>query len=68
MIGADIWAKGEIRPSHAVNAVMTGIGLTVWGSPVAAGYFLIDLGMGAFYDGGLSGYIDDSWGSSLYDF
>lgn len=68
LIGADIWAKGEIRPSHAVNAIMTGVGLTVWGSPVAAGYFLIDFGMGAFYDGGLSGFIDDKWGSPLYDF
>jgi len=68
LIVADVYMKGEIRPSHVVNGIMIGVGLTVWGSPVAAGYFLIDLGMGAFYDGGLSGYIDDTWGSPLYDF
>ena len=55
-------------PSHAINTLMTGVGLTGWGGSVAAVYFLTDLGMGLFYDGGLSGYIDDTWGSPLYDF
>jgi hypothetical protein len=68
LIVADVYMKGEIRPSHVVNGIMTGVGLSGWGSPVAAVYFLTDLGMGLFYDGGLSGYIDDTWGSPLYDF
>ena len=68
LIATDIAISGEVRPSHVVSGIMTGIGLTGWGSPIAAGYFLIDLGMGLFYDGGLSGYVDDQWGVPLYDF
>ena len=67
LIAADVYDKGEIRPSHVINGVMTGIGLTGWGAPIAAGYFLVDMGMGVFYKGGLSGYIDDNT-DTIYDF
>ncbi len=36
LIVADVYRTGELRPSHVVNGIMTGVGLTVWGSPAAA--------------------------------
>ena len=49
-------------PSHAVNGAMTIIGLTGWGAPIAAGYFVIDTAVSGYYKGGVSGYIDKKFG------
>jgi len=43
LIAANVVINGEIKPSDVMNTVMTGIGMTGWGAPIAAGYFIIDM-------------------------
>ena len=74
MLVTDIALSGELKPSHAINAVMLGVSSTGVGSIVAGAWFLLDFGtMGVNYliNGeakGLSDMIDESIGTfEMYD-
>ena len=62
-IGTNIYNNGGVKPSDVINGIVTGVGMTGWGAPFAAGYFIIDIGVSAFNNGqGLSEIIDDQLG------
>jgi len=74
LLVTDIALSGELKPSHAINAVMLGVSSTGVGSIVAGAWFLLDFGtMGVNYliNGeakGLSDMIDESIGTfEMYD-
>lgn len=48
LIGTDILLSGEIKPSHGINAFMLGISFTGYGAIIAAGWLVIDLGVGGY--------------------
>lgn len=48
MVGADILLSGEIKPSHGINALMLGISFTGYGAIIAAGWVVVDLGVGGY--------------------
>jgi len=66
--------SGEIKVSHGINGIATGLALSGVGAPVAAIWFISDLGTGAvnyFLGNGfrtISDIIDENTGSiELYD-
>ncbi|WP_142785723.1 DUF6443 domain-containing protein [Changchengzhania lutea] len=74
LIIADIALSGEIKVSHGINGLATGLALTGFGAPIAAVWFIADLGTGTanyFLGNGfrtISDIIDDNTGSiELYD-
>lgn len=48
MVGADILLSGEIKPSHGINAFMLGLSFTGYGAIIAAGWLVIDMGVGGY--------------------
>lgn len=48
MVGADILLSGEIKPSHGINAFMLGLSFTGYGAIIAAGWVVVDLGVGGY--------------------
>ena len=48
MVGADILLSGEIKPSHGINSFMLGISFTGYGAIIAAGWLVVDMGVGGY--------------------
>lgn len=74
LLVADIALSGELKPSHAINAVMLGASTTGVGTIVAGAWFILDFGtMGVNYliNGeakSLSDIIDENIGTiEMYD-
>ncbi len=44
VIAGDVLYNSEVKASHAINAVMTGIAFTGWGAHVAGIWFVADFG------------------------
>ena len=65
VIAADVIYNSEIKASHGINAVMTGIAFTGWGAPFAGLWFVADFGTGLITGTSISDRIDSSVGAPL---
>jgi len=43
LIVTNVVINQEVMPSDVLNTIMTGVGMTGWGAPIAAGYFIADM-------------------------
>jgi hypothetical protein len=73
LVGVDVALSGEVKPSHIINGIATGLSFSVWGSLVAGTWFVADFGtLGVNYllgNGtvGLGGIIDNATGGTLIE-
>lgn len=67
VIAGDVLYNSEVKASHGINAVMTGIAFTGWGAPVAGIWFVADFGTGLITGKSISNRIDSGVGAPLED-
>lgn len=67
LIGADIAVNKQVKASHVINGVMTGLSFTGVGSIISGLWFIADLGTQLVTGKSLSDRIDEAVGEPLLD-
>ena len=67
LIGADIAINKQVKASHVINGIMTGLSFTYVGSIVSGLWFVADIGFQDFTDKSLSDRLDEMAGETLLD-
>jgi hypothetical protein len=67
VLAGDVLYNSEIKASHGLNAIMTGIAFTGWGAPISGIWFVADFGVGLFTGKSISDRLDARVGAPLID-
>ncbi|WEK33954.1 MAG: hypothetical protein P0Y53_15810 [Candidatus Pseudobacter hemicellulosilyticus] len=64
---ADVVITQQVKPSHVLNAAMTGLAFTGVGSVISGAWFVLDIGTQLFTGKSLSERLDEAVGEPLLD-
>lgn len=67
MITTDVIVNKQVKASHVINGVMTGLSFTGVGSVISGLWFVADLGTQLFTGKSLSDRLDEAIGKPIYD-